>query len=250
MYKILAVDDEETNLNLVEYALNGKYEVISVKSGAMALKYLSVNKPDLILLDIWMPEINGLEVYEKINDNPKLKDVPVIFLTSATDAKTEEKCFDMGAFDFISKPFTPSVVLRRIDRTLKMVNRLANVTKPSIPVHMESNMTEADGIVEVNANGLTTKLYQKDISYIEVFNNTCLIHTNTREISIRETLERMQEKLGDSFIRTGRSYLINIHCISEILDDVIVMANGMKIKMPRRNKKEISAEIMMRLNDH
>lgn len=248
MYKILAVDDEESNLNLVEFALNGKYEVVAVKSGAMALKYLSANHPDLILLDIWMPEMSGLEVYEKINENPELKDIPVIFLTSVNDAKTEEKCFDMGAFDFISKPFTPSVVLRRIDRTLKMINRLANVTKPSIPVNAE-NTAEAEGMVEVTSNGMAIKLYQRDIIYIEVFNNTCLIHTNTREIAIRETLEHMQEKLGDSFIRTGRSYLINIYCISEILDDVIVLTNGMKIKMPRRNKKELSAEIMRRL-DH
>ena len=243
MYKILAVDDEENNLSLVEFALKEKYEVIPVKSGAMALKYLEKNKPDLILLDIWMPEMDGLEVYEIIKANENLVDIPVIFLTSANDAKTEETCFDMGAFDFISKPFTPSIVLRRIDRTLQMVNRVANITKSSIQIG-QGNVELEDTTVEVVCNGMNIKLYQKEINYIEVFNNTCLIHTNTREIPVRETLEHMQEKLGDFFIRTGRSYLINVNAISEILDDIIIISNGVKIKLPRRNKKEIIKEIM------
>lgn len=247
MYKILAVDDEEENLIMVEYTLQEKYEVIPVKSGEMALKYLNSNIPDLILLDIWMPGMNGLEVYKKINENPELKNIPVIFLTSATDAETEEKCFDMGAFDFISKPFTPSIVLRRIDRTLQMVHRLANSNATSIQLNTDAGKEE-DSTVEITVNGMQVRLFQKDICYIEVFNNTSLIHTNTREIAIRETLEHMQDRLSDNFIRTGRSYLLNIYCINEILDDVVVMQNGKKIKLPRRNKKEISKEIMNRLH--
>ncbi len=247
MYKILAVDDEEENLNMVEYTLQEKYEVIPVKSGEMALKYLKSNEPDLILLDIWMPGMTGLEVYEKINEDPRLKSIPVVFLTSATDASTEEKCFDMGAFDFISKPFTPSIVFRRIDRTLQMVHRVPNATATAITLNANADGVE-DSTVEIVVNGMQIKLYQMDICYIEVFNNTSLIHTNTREIAIRETLEHMQERLGDNFIRTGRSYLLNIYCITEILDDVVVMQNGKKIKLPRRNKKEIAKEIMNRLH--
>lgn len=247
MYRILAVDDEEENLSMVEYALKDNYEVIPVKTGAMALKYLKSNEADLILLDIWMPEMTGLEVYEKINEDPRLKDIPVIFLTSANDAQTEEKCFDMGAFDFISKPFTPSIVLRRIDRTLQMIKRVSNTASTSIRVNSEP-VIEKNQTVAITVNGMEIKLYQRDICYIEVFNNTCLIHTNTREIAIRETLEHMQEKLDNQFIRTGRSYLLNICYISEIIDDMVVMQNGKKIKLPRRNKKEISKEIMNRLH--
>ena len=247
MYKILAIDDEEQNLTMVEYALKERYEVIPVKSGRMALKYLEGNTPDLILLDIWMPEMNGLEIYEKIRELEKCREVPVIFLTSANDAQTEEKCFDMGAFDFISKPFTPAIVLRRIDRTLQILHREQHHSRMG-SISFNGNMEmDSERTIELNVNGMVIRVYQKDISYVEVYNNICLIHTNTREIAIRETLEHMTDRLGDGFIRTGRSYLLNVSEIAQIDDDVVTMKNGKKIKLPRRNKKELAQEIMKSL---
>lgn len=243
MYKILAIDDEEENLVMVEYALQEKYDVIPVKSGAMAMKYLAGNTPDLILLDIWMPEMDGLQLYEKIREQDKCKDIPVIFLTSANDSHTEEKCFDMGAFDFISKPFTPAIVLRRIDRTLQMLHRELNSKVNPIPIN-GINAENDDKTIEINVNGMSIRIYQKEICYVEVFNNTCMIHTNTREIAVRETLDHMSVRLGKGFIRTGRSYLLNVASISEIVDDVVIMQNGKRVKLPRRNKKELAQEIM------
>lgn len=97
MYTVLVVDDEPANLQMVEYTLSDEYDVVPVKSGQMALKYLENNIPDLILLDILMPQMDGFEVYHRIREKEALKDIPIIFLTAANDVDTEENCFEIGA---------------------------------------------------------------------------------------------------------------------------------------------------------
>ena len=111
MQKILAVDDEVENLAMVEYTLQDEFEVIAVKSVPMAFRYLERNTPDLILMDIRMPEIDGFEAYQRMKQDERLAKIPVIFLTSANDVDTEDSCFEMGAVDFISKPFEPKIML-------------------------------------------------------------------------------------------------------------------------------------------
>ena len=243
MYTILAVDDEIENLEMVEYALQDEYEVVSVKSGAMALRYLSGNRPDLILLDIRMPQMDGIEVYRKIQEQESMQGIPVIFLTSANDVETEDSCFEMGAVDFISKPFEPQIVRRRIKRTLDLILKSAQGVYQSIEQKDEDNNFQGKTI-NIVCNGMQMAIFQKDIYYIEVFNNICVIRTSNRELSVRETLEHMQEKLCDQFIRVGRSYLINAKYVIEIKDDIVIMQSGKMIKLPRRNKKEIIQKII------
>lgn len=246
MYTILAVDDESDNLEMVEFALKDEFEVIPVKSGAMALKYLSVNIPDLILMDIRMPEMDGIELYKKIKEQKSYSDIPVIFLTSANDVETEDNCFEIGAVDFISKPFEPKIVLRRIKRTLELVGRVESNKKEATTIIPDANQNSSDGgkTLAVTVNGMDIQIFQKDIYYIEVFGNICVIRTTNRELSVRETLEHIQERLGDNFVKIGRSYLINVKFVSEIVEDIAVMQNGKHVKMPRRNKKEIIKEIL------
>lgn len=243
MYTILAVDDEIENLEMVEYALKEDFDVIPVKSGMMVLKYLTGNRPDLILLDIRMPEMDGFEVYQKIKEQDSMKDIPVIFLTSASDVETEDSCFEMGAVDFISKPFEPQIVKRRVKRTLDLIARSASNDHTTTIKH-DDEWNSTGKTLDITVNGMAIKLFQKDIYYIEVFNNTCIIRTANRELSVRETLDHMQGKLGEQFIRAGRSYLVNVKFISELQDDIIVMQSGKRIKIPRRNKKEIIQKIM------
>lgn len=243
MYTILAVDDEIENLEMVEYALKDEYEVVPVKSGAMAIKYLTGNRPDLVLLDIRMPQMDGMEVYRKIKQQDSMKDIPVIFLTSANDVETEDSCFEMGAVDFISKPFEPQIVRRRIKRTLELIVKSAQGGYSQIEQKDEERNYQGK-MLNIVSNGMSMGIYQKDISYIEVFNNNCVVSTTNREFSVRETLEHMQEKLCDQFIRVGRSYLINVKFVKDIKDDNVIMENGKLIKLPRRNKKEIIQQIM------
>ena len=117
---ILLVDDDKSNLVIAQKLLADEYRVAAVNSGAMALRFLEKNKPDVILLDILMPEMDGFEVMKRIQENPELKSIPVIFLTADRSAKTEEDCFRMGAVDFIGKPFVPGIMLQRVHRTVEL----------------------------------------------------------------------------------------------------------------------------------
>lgn len=117
---ILVVDDSKANLTLAKQALDEYYQVSLVTSGQMALRFLEKRMPDLILLDINMPEMDGLETLRQIRANHDYKDIPVIFLTAKTDPETEVECLKLGAADFIGKPFVPQVMRSRIARTLEL----------------------------------------------------------------------------------------------------------------------------------
>lgn len=120
MKTILVVDDDKMNLMAAKRLLAKKYRVVTVNSGEMALTYLQRNIPELILLDIKMPEMSGFEVMDKLKENDEWKDIPVIFLTADRDCETEIQCFEVGATDYIVKPFVPAIMLSRIQRTIEL----------------------------------------------------------------------------------------------------------------------------------
>ncbi len=112
--KILIVDDERFYINVLVELLRDDYQLYIAKSGEQALRRVSDNLPDLILLDIMMPEMDGYQTCLQIKNNALAADIPIIFLTGKTDQAAEAKAFDYGAVDFISKPIVPSTVLARI----------------------------------------------------------------------------------------------------------------------------------------
>ena len=126
---ILVVDDSVTNLKLAEQTLKPYYKVTLLVSGEQTLKFLSKNKPDLILLDIKMPGMDGFETIKAIKDNEFTKDIPVIFLTAISESASELKGLKMGAIDFIAKPFVPEVMLRRVSMQIELKNYRDNMEK-------------------------------------------------------------------------------------------------------------------------
>jgi len=117
---IFVVDDSLTNLSAAEAALEDYYTVMTIPSGERAISLLDKVKPDLILLDIEMPEMSGFDVLSYIKYNERFKDIPVIFLTAMLDEKIEIKALQMGIVDFITKPFSTPVLLNRIRLHLDM----------------------------------------------------------------------------------------------------------------------------------
>ncbi|MCM1388688.1 MAG: diguanylate cyclase [Bacillus sp. (in: Bacteria)] len=117
---ILIVDDDRMNLVTAQKFLAQEYKVVGVNSGKLAFKYLEKHRPDLILLDIFMPVIGGFEVMAKLQEHKEWRRIPVIFLTADRKTETEARCFEMGAYDFITKPFEPRVMLNRIHRTIEL----------------------------------------------------------------------------------------------------------------------------------
>ena len=117
---ILVVDDEKTNLVRARMLLQEEFNPILVNSGEQCLKYLQNHKPDLILLDIMMPDMDGWQVMKQLKKDPGCSDIPVIFLTADSNPATEKDCFEAGAVDFTLKPIQPASVLSRIRRAIEL----------------------------------------------------------------------------------------------------------------------------------
>lgn len=120
MKHILLVDDSVLNLKVAAGILRDSYKVSVVKSGEQALQFLQIQIPDLILLDINMPDMDGFETITYIKKDEKTQNIPVIFLTASHDSENEVRGFELGAVDFITKPFTPESMMLRIETQLEL----------------------------------------------------------------------------------------------------------------------------------
>lgn len=118
---ILIVDDEPVNLRVLKKILEDQYRLIFAKSGEEALRLVQRELPNLILLDVMMPEMTGFEVCEQLKADPLSKAVPVIFVTALNDEVDEAKGFDVGAVDYITKPISTAVVKARVKTHLSLV---------------------------------------------------------------------------------------------------------------------------------
>jgi PleD family two-component response regulator len=118
---VLLIDDDAMHLSITELALKEEYDISMVKSGKEALEFLEKSEvvPNLIMLDILMPEMDGWAVFDKINDIAALKFTPIMFFTSVEDESTKEKAYEIGALDYIVKPCEPLDLQNRIRDTLQ-----------------------------------------------------------------------------------------------------------------------------------
>lgn len=122
--KILAVDDNIINLATIEQELKDKYEVITVNSGVRAIRYLNKDKPDLVLLDVQMALMDGIETLKEMRTMENGATIPVIMLTSKKDRETVIEGSKLGILDYVVKPFDTQDLHERIDRALKKVGVL------------------------------------------------------------------------------------------------------------------------------
>jgi PleD family two-component response regulator len=118
-HKILVVDDMPMYILVAQTILRSNYEVSTAKSAEEALKILDSTFVDLALLDIDMPHISGLELFQKMLENPDLRTIPVVFVTSEKDGDTVQTALKLGAKDYIVKPYVGSLLLAKIYRVLK-----------------------------------------------------------------------------------------------------------------------------------
>lgn len=147
MKRILLVDDDYMNCVLAEHALAQDYQVDVRHSGKEALAYLEKESPDLILMDIEMPEMDGKEVVRRIKENSKWLNVPVVFLTADSNPMTEAECLSFGADDFITKPFVPDVMKMRVEKVLEACER-----RKDLELRLEQNTIKSitDALTGVN----------------------------------------------------------------------------------------------------
>lgn len=130
MKRILIIEDDEPLCWLLEKILKGKYEPIIMKNGLEALSWLSDgNLPNLIISDINMPTLDGIELLENVRSSGILRDIPVIMLSASDDSEKRKKCLALGASNYLIKPFEPQLLIEEIENTFKRLENPLSIDR-------------------------------------------------------------------------------------------------------------------------
>src|SRR5262252_3518368 len=138
---LLLVDDDPENIEIVNSILGEKYEIRVAKNGVKALELANTEPtPGLILLDVIMPHMDGYEACKHLKEDAKTRDIPVIFLTGKTDVADETRGFEVGAVDYIHKPFSPPVVKARVRTHLMLREAREELSRQLVAINNELEM--------------------------------------------------------------------------------------------------------------
>lgn len=213
IFKILIVDDEPDILEFLTYNLKKEnYLVYTSTNGIEALKTAEETKPDLILLDVMMPGMDGIETCEQLRANPQLKNVIIAFLTARNEDYSQIAGFEAGADDYISKPIKPKVLISRIKALLKRASHGTGVSQEAdertIIIDRERYIVIKDG-EEISLprkefellNLLASKpgrVFTREEIFDNVWGNDIIVGDRTIDVHVR----KLREKLGDQHIQT------------------------------------------------
>ena len=171
---VFVVDDKSTNLSMAEKAMENQYRVITLSSAEKMFKMLEKVTPDLILLDIDMPEMNGFEAMKQLKISKSYSNIPVIFLTGLTEAKDEAHGIELGAVDFITKPFSEPVLLNRIKYHMQIDELIRERTKQLERLKNSIVYTLADVVESRDAN--TGGHVARTTVYVKILTEALLKH--------------------------------------------------------------------------
>ncbi len=140
--RVLLVDDIKENINVLVLALKDEYKLGFAMNGESAIKYAQTKRPDLILLDIMMPGMDGFEVSRKLKSDPRTKDIPFIFITAIDEVKNKTAGFELGAVDYITKPFEILEVKARVKTHLSLLVALRQVSVQNLKMRQSLNLAK------------------------------------------------------------------------------------------------------------
>ena len=208
MEKILLVDDEVDILEFLKYNLEQEgFEVLSSSNGKDALEKISQN-PDLIVLDIMMPGMDGYELYQQIKKEISLQDIPIIFLTAKSGETDEIKGLDLGASDYIQKPISPKKLVARIKSNLRKSNLVEKKTKQVEPLKI--------GLLEIDVEKFVVKIDNKNKFFPrKEFQLLYFLASNPGKVMKRETL--LKEIWGSDVYVIDRTIDVHIRKVREKL---------------------------------
>ncbi len=177
--RVLIVDDERLNINVLVDLLGADYDTMVAKNGLQALKRAqSTTRPDLILLDIMMPDMDGYEVCRILKGDLRTKDIPVVFVTALNQVGDEEKGLELGAIDYISKPISPALVRLRVrnhlslKRQREILSNLANLDgMTGIPNRRQFDQQLEHHWRHALSNGIPLSLILMDIDLFKSYND-------------------------------------------------------------------------------
>lgn len=210
--KILLVDDEPDILEIVGYNLSNEgYQIITAENGVQAVKKAKKELPHLIILDVMMPEMDGIEACEIIRKNPDLKETVITFLTARGEDYSQVAGFDAGADDYITKPIKPKVLVSKVKallRRFKQENKKATIKIGDLVIDRDAYKIVLKGneIVlprkEFELLSLLTskpgKVFKRDEILDKVWGNEVVVGGRTIDVHIR----KLREKIGDDSFKT------------------------------------------------
>jgi len=183
MKTVFIVDDNDTNLMAAKTALDGKYKTFALPGAARMFKLAEKIMPDLILLDVDMPEIDGFEAMEILKSDERLKTIPVVFLTAKHDTESEIKGFEMGALDFIIKPFSTPILIRRIETHIETDKLIKESQRAVRDIH-NATISVLSEMVE-SRDKITGGHIERTQNYLEILVNE-LVRMGTYEDEMSE----------------------------------------------------------------
>ncbi len=210
--RILVVDDERDIVEFLRYNLQKEgYETIAAYNGKDAISETERISPDLILLDVMMPEMNGYEVCRKLRSNPEHEHIKILFLTAKNNDLAQIEAFDSGADDFVTKPIKLAILISRIKaslRTHQKENVVNKLSERDIEVDMEKYEVRQDGVLiylpkkEFELLALLISRPGKVFKRSEIFNTVwgpdVIVTDRTIDVHIR----KLREKIGSDYIKT------------------------------------------------
>ena len=220
--KILVVDDDPDIVEILRYNLSlGGYDIKSAINGKEAIKKAKIFIPEIILLDVMMPEMDGIETCTILKEIPSLANTRIIFLSARNEDYTQLSAFDAGADDYISKPVKPKILLKKIASIFKRINKSKN-NKQSIDLG-EIKIDRDSYLVLKNKNEISLprkefellfllaskpgKVFTRDEIMSKVWGSEVIVGDRTIDVHIR----KLREKIGDLYFKTvkGVGYKFN-----------------------------------------
>lgn len=210
---ILVVDDEQDLLDLIEYNLKKEgFDVLKAEDGEGGIEMARKHAPDLVLLDIMMPKMDGLEVVELMKEDDDLKQIPIIFLTARGDEKTEVESLNRGGDDYITKPISTTKLISRIKAVLR---RFEETGEPANRLEVHDILIDKDRYI-VTRGDEEFQLPRKEFELLfflasrkgmvmdrqtllnQVWGDNIYVVDRTVDVHVR----KIREKLGDEYIET------------------------------------------------
>ena len=211
--KILVVDDDQDIIEILRYNLTiAGYNVKTAANGREAIKKAKLFSPKIILLDVMMPEMNGIEACSKIKSIPSLKETMIIFLSARNEDFTQIAAFDAGGDDYISKPVKPKILLKKIE---SIVKRIRSNSNEQLKIKLDNiTIDRAEYIVTKDKKVITLprkefelffllaskpgNVYTRDQIMSKVWGSNIIVGDRTIDVHIR----KLREKIGDSYFKT------------------------------------------------
>jgi len=208
---VLVVDDESSNILALTHILGPDYVIYAAKNGQKGIEAADKYLPDVILLDIMMPEMDGYAVISALKNAETTRDIPVVFITGLSNADDEEKGLNLGAADYISKPFSPAIVKLRVRNQIKMINQLRMIELLSLIDQLTSipnrrgfdNRMDMEWIRAIREN-TSISILLMDVDKFKVYNDTYGHQQGDRVLqAVAKTMTQSLHRPGDYAARWG-----------------------------------------------